>query len=49
MSDCERIILLIESVMANPRSKEESIKTFQGAGIIDENGDLKYPYQGLKI
>lgn len=31
------------------RAKEEAIKGLQSSGILDENGELKAPYNGQKI
>ena len=31
------------------RAKEEAIKGLQSSGILDENGELKAPYNGQKV
>jgi len=43
------LLLLIRYAIKHPRSKDEIKKTFIGAGIIDEKGELKWPYKNIKI
>ena len=43
------LLLIIKDAIKHPRSKNEIKKTFMEAGIIDGNGDLKYPYKNIKI
>ena len=40
---------IIKDAIKHPRSRKEITKTFQDAGIIDINGDLKEPYKDIKI
>ena len=40
---------IVKHALKNRRSKEEVTATFQAAGIINKNGELKYPYKNLKI
>ena len=40
---------LVKQAIKNRRSKEEITATFQAAGIIDKNGELKHPYKNIKI
>ena len=47
--DAKRLIGLLKDAQIHPRSKEEITSTFEAAGIIDENGDLKGPYKGIYI
>ena len=43
------LLAIIKDAIKHPRSKDEIKKTFMGAGIIDEKGDLRYPYKNIKI
>jgi hypothetical protein len=45
----DEIYDIIKDAIKHPRSRKEITKTFQDAGIIDENGDLKEPYKNIKI
>ena len=40
---------LVKQALKNRRSKQEITRTFQAAGIIDNNGYLKHPYKNIKI
>ena len=43
------LLAIIKDAIKHKRSKDEIKKTFMGAGIIDEKGNLKYPYKNIKI
>jgi len=43
------LLLTIKDAIKHPRSKDEIKKTFMDAGIIDEKGELKWPYKNIKI
>jgi hypothetical protein len=45
----EKIIKIINKAIKHPRSKKDITKTFQDAGIIDKNSDLKDPYKDIRI
>jgi hypothetical protein len=47
--ETNRIILLVKDAMRDKRSKREIIATFQDAGIINKQGNLKTPYKEIYI
>lgn len=44
-----RIIKLLTEAIKENRTKDEAFKTFKGAGIITEKGNLKSPYKDIYI
>ena len=49
LEESSRIIKLLKDALMEKRSKKEITQTFEDAGIIDENGDLKSPYKKIYI
>lgn len=47
--DVKRVMQLIKDAQSSGRSKNEITATFQAAGIIDKNGNLKNPYREIYI
>ena len=46
-NDTQRLISLIQDAQHKKRNKKAIKATFQGAGIIDKNGNLKSPYKNI--
>ncbi len=45
--DAQQLINLLKAAQKDKRSKEDIKETFEGAGIIDKNGNLKDPYKKI--
>ena len=45
--DTQRLINIIKQAQKTARTKEAIKSTFEGAGIIDKNGNLKRPYKKI--
>jgi len=45
--DAQQLINLLKAAQKDKRSKEDIKETFEGAGIIDKNGNLKHPYKKI--
>jgi hypothetical protein len=45
--DTQRLIKIIKQARKTVRTKEAIKATFEGAGIIDKNGNLKGPYKKI--
>lgn len=47
--ELKKMVSLLKKAQTNTRSKEEITATFEAAGIIDKNGNLKDPYKNIRI
>lgn len=47
--ETNRINRLVKEAIKDTRTKREITATFQDAGIIDQNGNLKTPYKEISI
>ncbi len=46
-NDAQRLISILKAAQKDKRSSKDIKETFEGAGIIDKNGNLKHPYKKI--